>query len=247
MGPTGEVFRNTGDNNNRTNEVNGAQWYYSRNQSMGFAPLGVPVRRSSCDTDNTQGERKLCWHTERGNLMAGWRCGEQRGLNGGLAWERAIWTRGGQSNCEPPPPCDGDADCAEEEQCQEGRCLPPPPECLVNRDCDENFACQLNRCVEVLPECAEDTDCDDNEVCFEGNCVRVAPPPVCVADNECAGGRICREGQCVRPPCEADADCVVNIGEACIEGACLIRCFNDGPCPDDWSCNDDGFCEAPAP
>ncbi len=246
MGPTREVFTNTGDNNNRTREVNGAQWYYSRNQSMGFAPLGVPVRRASCDTDNTQGEKKLCWHTERGNLMAGWRCGEQRGLNGGLNWERAVWTQGGQSNCEPPPPCEADEDCAGEEQCQEGRCLPPPPECLVNRDCDENFACQLNRCVEVLPECAEDTDCGDNEVCFEGNCLRVAPPPVCLQDNECAGGRLCRDGQCVRPPCENNDDCVARIGEACIEGACLIRCADDGPCPDNWICNDDGFCQEQA-
>ena len=98
MAETAQVFRNTGEDNNRTNNSNGSGWYYSINQSMGFAPLGIPIRRASCDTDNTQAERKLCWHTENQRLMAGWRCGEARGLNGGLDWERAIWTRGGQHN-----------------------------------------------------------------------------------------------------------------------------------------------------
>ena len=136
MGDTNQVFFPTGDNNNRTRAHNGVSWYYSRNQSMGFAPVGLAVDRASCDTNNLQGERRLCWHTETGNIKAGWRCGTERGLNGGLGWERAIWTRGGQSNCVPPQPCEADVDCDEAgHTCQEGRCLPPPPECLVERDC----------------------------------------------------------------------------------------------------------------
>ena len=166
MGDTNQVFFPTGDNNNRTRAHNGVSWYYSRNQSMGFAPVGLAVDRASCDTNNLQGERRLCWHTETGNIKAGWRCGTERGLNGGLGWERAIWTRGGQSNCVPPQPCEADVDCDEAgHTCQEGRCLPPPPECLVERDC-EGFTCQLGQCVEIVPDCEDDTDCAGVEVCF---------------------------------------------------------------------------------
>jgi hypothetical protein len=208
---------------------------------MGFSPIGVPVRRAGCDTDNTQGDRKLCWHTEVERLAPGWRCGHDRGLNGGLAYERAIWTRGGETNCVAPRACAANGECDDGDTCQDGRCLPRPPECLVNRDCDENFACRLGQCEEVLPECAAETDCEGEEICFEGNCVKVPPPPVCLQDNECAGGKICRDGQCVRPPCSENDDCLADKGEECIEGACLIPCENIGECPDNNNCTE-GVC-----
>jgi hypothetical protein len=249
MGDSDQVFLPTGDNNNLTHAHNGVSWYYSRNQSIGFAPEGLAVDRSSCDTVNLQGDRRLCWHTEGGNLKAGWRCGTERGLNGGLGWERAIWTRGGQSNCVPPQACEGNVDCEDETHtCQEGRCLPPPPECLVVRDCEDGFSCQLGRCVEIVPDCLDDTDCGGaNEVCFNASCVTVAPAPVCIVDGECEGGKICREGQCVRPPCGNDLDCrsIDRIAEQCIEGACLIPCADVVDCPLDWNCNGEGFCQAP--
>ena len=249
MGNRAEVFFPTGDNNNRTRGHNGVSWYYSRNQSMGFAPIGLAVDRASCDTENIQGDRRLCWHTELGNIKAGWRCGTERGLNGGLGWERAIWTRGGQSNCIPPQDCAADGDCDDESRtCQEGRCLPPPPECLVDRDCEDEFACQLGQCVEIIPDCEDDTDCaGENEVCFNGRCFAVAPPPVCQQDNECEGENICRDGQCVRPPCDNNEDCrqVDRINEQCIEGACLIPCRDVANCPREWFCNGDGYCQEP--
>lgn len=93
MGQRGEVFRNTGDNNNNTHNHNGVAWYFSTGYSIGITAVGTPVSRNSCDTNNDQPEKKICWHTSGNRLNGGWRCGARTGLNGANDWERAMWTR----------------------------------------------------------------------------------------------------------------------------------------------------------
>jgi len=46
--------------------------------------------RDSCDTNNVQGELRMCWHTSGGNLSAGYRCGLTTTF--GADWERVVFT-----------------------------------------------------------------------------------------------------------------------------------------------------------
>ena len=92
MGQRAEVFRNTGDVNNVLTTHNNVNWYFSTGWSIGITAVGTPVNRNSCDVDNNQPEKKICWHTGGNQLNGGWRCGANTGI-GGADWERAMWTR----------------------------------------------------------------------------------------------------------------------------------------------------------
>ena len=89
MGDYAEVFREVANGNNVTNH-NGVDFYFGTSYSMGFAPEGVGVNRNSCDTNNVQGELRMCWHTSGGNLSAGYRCGLTTTF--GADWERVVFT-----------------------------------------------------------------------------------------------------------------------------------------------------------
>ena len=93
QGLRNEVLRNTGDGNNRTTRHNNIDWYYSDNWSMGFAAAGSGISRNRCDTrGEPQRGSRLCWHTENGRMMGGYRCGARTGLTNSLDWERAVFT-----------------------------------------------------------------------------------------------------------------------------------------------------------
>ena len=87
--PRSDVFFDTGTGNTPHN-ANGVGWYFNNNYSMGFAPAGAPISRSSCDTANTGDPMRMCVHTGGGNLNTGWRCGATTGLNFNNGWERVI-------------------------------------------------------------------------------------------------------------------------------------------------------------
>ena len=93
QGLRGEVFRDTGDGSNRLTRHNGLDWYYSENWSMGFVAAGSGVSRNRCDTrGEPERQNRLCWHTENGRLMGGYRCGARTGLGDSIDWERAFFT-----------------------------------------------------------------------------------------------------------------------------------------------------------
>lgn len=97
--PRTEVFLDTGDGQTAKHEANGVSWYWSNNRSIGFAPAGVAVDRSSCDFIDSyanspqvgtgQGDKRMCIHTGGGNTTGGWRCGRDNGL--GAGWERIMF------------------------------------------------------------------------------------------------------------------------------------------------------------
>ncbi len=74
-------------------DANGVGWYYSYGWSWGFAPQGEPITRSPCDTHQANAESRLCWHTNVGSLIGGWRCGAAIGLSGDATYERLIFHR----------------------------------------------------------------------------------------------------------------------------------------------------------
>ena len=85
-----DVFYNTGNGGNAVHNANGVDWYYSDNYSMGFAPQGEGVRRSSADTQDYGSPYRLSWHTHD-SFANGWRCGSSTGLNFNGAWEKVIY------------------------------------------------------------------------------------------------------------------------------------------------------------
>ena len=76
---------------NNAHNANGVSWYYNDSYSWGFARENDPLSRNSCDTNNTNPEDRLCWHTHGNEVSTGWRCGATTGLNGNNNWERKIF------------------------------------------------------------------------------------------------------------------------------------------------------------
>ncbi|MDH5784677.1 MAG: hypothetical protein OEZ16_03605 [Chromatiales bacterium] len=85
-----DVFFVTGDGGNVVHNANGVDWYFSYNYSMGFAPEGEGVMRTSADTQNMGSPLRLSWHTHD-HYTGGWRCGSSVGLNYNGAWEKVIY------------------------------------------------------------------------------------------------------------------------------------------------------------
>ncbi|MCB9550359.1 MAG: hypothetical protein H6705_00295 [Myxococcales bacterium] len=75
MGERDEVLTDTGRDQDAVHNHNGVDWYYSPEWSWGFAPAGAGVSRNSCDTDDAQGELRMCWHTGGNQIQNGYRCG----------------------------------------------------------------------------------------------------------------------------------------------------------------------------
>ena len=91
MGDRADVLHDCGNNNACTHQANGVGWYFSDSYSWGFAAGGEPVSRNSCDTQNSQPEARMCWHTGGGNMNGGYRCGTSYDGN----WERLVMRPGG--------------------------------------------------------------------------------------------------------------------------------------------------------
>ena len=74
--------------------ANGVGWYFDASWSWGFFPAGQAVNLDTCDTDSGgvvlgAKDRRLCWHTQDGDLVAGFRCGDNA-LNDSTTWRRLV-------------------------------------------------------------------------------------------------------------------------------------------------------------
>ena len=92
MGERDEVLTDVGGGADAVHPHNGVDWYYNGQSSWGFAPPGAGVSRNSCDTDDAQGDLRMCWHTGGNNVSSGYRCGDTF-LNGNNGWTRVIYHR----------------------------------------------------------------------------------------------------------------------------------------------------------
>ncbi len=88
--PRLDVTFDTGTGNVPHN-ANGVGWYYNNSWSWGFAQQGDAITRNSCDTTNTNADKRLCWHTGSGSINTGWRCGATTGLNFIATHERIVF------------------------------------------------------------------------------------------------------------------------------------------------------------
>ncbi|MFO7593523.1 MAG: hypothetical protein R6X15_05695 [Pseudomonadota bacterium] len=91
-----KIITDTGTDTTTTNDMSGVSWYYNRDTSWGFAPLGSDVNKVPCDTSTVDGEQRLCWN---GNTVGdntfdgGFRCGTTTGLDASTTWERVLLER----------------------------------------------------------------------------------------------------------------------------------------------------------
>lgn len=92
-GSLADVMMDVGNGAVATHEANGVAFYYSPNYSWGFAPVGAPLNRDSCDVGDgvDGGETRMCWHTRNGEFQRGYRCGTQTTSDAAL--ERLILVR----------------------------------------------------------------------------------------------------------------------------------------------------------
>ena len=89
-GPREVVFHDNGEANDGT-VANGAAWYYGLDESIGFFEPGDGVNREPCDTDQAAyPEHRLCWQTDGGYVVGGYRCGVNEHLNADDGWERVV-------------------------------------------------------------------------------------------------------------------------------------------------------------
>jgi len=96
--PRADVLTDTGTDFTTTQNANGSEWYFNPNHSWGFALGGDIVRKNSCDTDDTNAESRLCFHTGDGladHMSAGYRAGATEGLNFATDWTRYVYQASG--------------------------------------------------------------------------------------------------------------------------------------------------------
>ena len=93
------------------------------------------------------------------------------------------------------PGCAADTDCDLHERCNAARaiCEPDPRpiyQCLASQDCADGNECVDGRC--LLP-CDGGTECGSRSACLEGYC---APQYRCLDAADCAGSESCVNGYC---------------------------------------------------
>jgi formylglycine-generating enzyme required for sulfatase activity len=98
--------------------------------------------------------------------------------------------------------------------------------------CDAGEVCnQAGQC--TPPGCSSDGDCQAPRPRCEptsGSCV------ACLVADDCQNGQICSGFVCATPPrCQSDGEC--EIGQICVEGACLAGCRSNRDCPDGQTCD----------
>lgn len=94
IGARSDAFYDVGTGNT-THDANGVGWYFTTqaNSSIGFAPAGAGIMRSSADIagTGTDDALRLSWHSGTGATYGGYRCGATRSLNSSTAWERLVY------------------------------------------------------------------------------------------------------------------------------------------------------------
>lgn len=88
--PRADVTFDTTSDTTTTHYANGVEWYFNSSLSWGFALAGDSVNKSSCDTQSTNPQYRLCLHTSSDSVYSGFRCGSNINLNSSTAYER-VW------------------------------------------------------------------------------------------------------------------------------------------------------------
>jgi hypothetical protein len=85
VGLTSKALQRT--SGNQTVKDGDVYWYFCKDKSFGFSPVGV-VKLTNADTSDVNSSKKLSWHLGKG----GFRSGRVVDLNASSEWEKLIWT-----------------------------------------------------------------------------------------------------------------------------------------------------------
>ena len=128
--------------------------------------------------------------------------------------------------------CKSDGDCAVDEQCKNGICVPKGTngKCHFNTDCDTGYCDRIaGECVECRNkyDCWAQNDWSRDFWCVHSQCVE---PATCSSDLQCTGqGLLCIKEKCLE--CEDSAECS--------EGRCIGNsCIEKRPCETSLDCVD---------
>jgi hypothetical protein len=98
--PRADVIFNTAQSNT-PHDANGTGWYFSADWSWGFAKAGDAIFRNACDVNSTNAELRLCWHTQVGNFILGFRAGANQAA--GAGWTRYLYQPATTPTATPSP------------------------------------------------------------------------------------------------------------------------------------------------
>lgn len=163
--------------------------------------------------------------------------------------ELIFWSNGKAPEVHPPEPaqpvCQSKADCAQGEECNNGKCVVVQQmvQCTSNADCAQGEFCNsVGDCEKTQPaqppkSCKYNGDCGPKEACVASLCSSAsASYPSCGSNNDCYEGQTCNSGTCetrnLGPACKTHADCT---GQAqfCQDGYCFEsakQCIADKDC-----------------
>jgi hypothetical protein len=232
------------------------------NRSPDISPDGTRVAFSSTpvgdDTDlylvglDGTGLTQLT-STDRSEAEPSWSPGGDR-----IAFQRAdddgwniyVLTLGGIS---PGPGCDSNGDCASDETCVGGACVPVTgcaDTCLFADDgeCDDGGSGSVTDLCDAGTDCRDcgprddttEPDCSADGVC-NASCTGVDTDPDCGGIEDCSADGVCN------PSCtgvDTDPDCG-GIEDCSADGVCNPSCTGadiDPDCVGNEDCSADGFC-----
>jgi len=123
---------------------------------------------------------------------------------------------GDQSGTDTVVQCQSDGQCAVDQACRGGKCVPAGNvggNCKFSTECDGALVC--NRFSGKCVECRTGADCGaGGGICQDGSC---KAGQACQSDLQCAEfGMVCNGYACV--PCKADADCPDGV---CLSNTCV--------------------------
>lgn len=123
--------------------------------------------------------------------------------------------------------CEEDADCAANESCTAGACIPIPDggACGEDADCSNGEVCEANECVSdpATEPCESNADCNSGEVCDAfGVCVPDEEPVPCTDSIDCGDEASCQDGVCVTRASVFER--VIREGLDQIKAACEAAC-----------------------
>jgi Cys-rich repeat protein len=115
--------------------------------------------------------------------------------------------------------CRTNADCAANQSCTNGVCVPNVNTCTSNAQCPAGTTCQNGACIATSSGCTSNAQCPSGTTCQAGACVGTTP--ACTTDADCAAGNTCQRGVCIPSSsgCTSNAQCPP--GTACQGGACV--------------------------
>jgi len=126
--------------------------------------------------------------------------GESRACDGHA--DCAVFERCQQGTCFQS--CRVDAECQTGERCSAGLCV-DPIRCTTTENCPPNTVCEDRFCRSQTPQCQRSSDCPPDFACINQGCRLSDGPQRCISRSDCPEDHSCVDNQCLRSVADLDA------------------------------------------